>query len=289
MQPVAKKRRKKAQTSKQEAFFQGLDAYETNASCADVPFAEADLAQHWEYGWHAGQVLETRGAGVPIYSVLSPEATSPDHEDSLYRSTLWGCSRQGWRSAAVQREDYPALPWTMDAIVPSTWINIHTGIEMRVGDVLPDRFGYPIPVEAGTVFERDQRFFDRLGLGLGFWTYSRFVIEHWVRVDHLPPDARVRWFGVEIASIRRKIAQSRSSIAEMDAAPHKVSCYSTNRNIRLRDIEYGEKRLQKAVQRMQAFANDHGLMLTSEQLNGLDVDTPHTAPPHGTPEQLMLL
>src|SRR5229473_4733218 len=84
---------------------------------------------------------------------------------------------------------YPLLPWTLEDLPGTTWRHLPSGLPMRVDRIGIDEDGRPMPVPADEIVGPGEYLPD-----LGSWRNDRFCIEHWVRVDHLPPAIQLAWF-----------------------------------------------------------------------------------------------
>jgi hypothetical protein len=97
---------------------------------------------------------------------------------------------------------YPALAWSLEEISGTTWRNIHSGASVFIGGLSQSDEGpVPIPVYAYPLFEEQ----------FGFWQGGRYIVEDWVRVDHLAPQIELSWFGVEL-----KYLQALIDVAEFE-------------------------------------------------------------------------
>jgi len=192
-------------------------------------------------------VLVPRPTGTPLYSPLSCDP-SLSYED-LYAS---------YEMTIVQPRDcYPALPWCMEVLVGTIWRNIHTGEAQTVHHLGMNRFGKPVlcaaPANPPAPFGQDLEI-------IGFWSGDRYIVEHWVRVDHQSEEAQLCWFGVELAWLSRQILFCEDKIAE-------YRWDTTNRNLQKRAKKDYQLRLQEAEARMREFADRHHLSIPLEVLN----------------------
>jgi hypothetical protein len=239
----------------------GRDAGESHYPPAD-DLHDLKLAQHWQQGWDAGLVAVERGAGVPLYSQIPSTFTDPEACIAAAR----GSSRQ-WKLKS--RDAYAALPITMGELPGTTWVNLWTGTRITIARIEANGWGKPVPIE-GSDLDRPHpgRERHRYGvLGIGLWWYDRYLIENWVRFDTLPPEAQLRWLLVPVRRAHESIATARAQVREYDAAPHLVSCYSANRNLRLNEIARGKESLAKALETARHFADQHGLFVSPDELN----------------------
>lgn len=189
----------------------------------------------------------SRFTGTSLYSPL-PCDPSLSYEElyASYEETL-----------AASRECYLALPWCMEGLVGTTWRNIHTGEAKSVHHLGTNRFGRPVlcaapatpPVPCGQNLEI-----------IGFWSGDRYLVEEWVRVDHISEEAQLCWFGVELAWLRRQVTLCESKVAE-------YRWDTTNRNLQKRVRQEYQFQLQRAEASMRDFAARHDLFIPLEVLN----------------------
>ena len=174
----------------------------------------------------------------PVYSLLPAWHTAAAlASDQAQRVQLDG------PALYIGRDDYPALPWTFGDLVPSAWRNIYTGGLFQVGALRPlsKHQAYPCPVKAGE---------EHWPSSIGLWWNKRFVIEHWLRVDHLPVAVQMQWFAFELTYHRRRLA-------EMQASRHRDRF----------DIEAAGHSLDAAEQAARRFAAQYALQpLPDERL-----------------------
>lgn len=135
----------------------------------------------------------------------------------------------------VERDQYPALPWHLGELVQSAWRNIYTGGLFQARELRPlsKHHGYPSLIESG-----NQPWPDSIGL----WWNERFVIEHWLRVDHLPVTVQMQWFAFELAYRRR-------CWAELQVSRHRDRF----------ERDSLQRAIQAAEQAARQFAIDHTL------------------------------
>ncbi len=158
-------------------------------------------------------------------------------------------------ASSPARESYPALPWLMETVVGTTWRHIQRGEAQTIHHLDVDRFGRPILCAAPTEDAKAA-----LELPLGFWSGGRYVIEDWVRVDHLHEEVQLRWFGVALAWLRGRIAFCEQKIAEYQFD-------RVNRELHIRMQKEYQLQLQVAEGRMRDFAARYHLAIPLDVLN----------------------
>ncbi len=209
---------------------------------------EAEASETTLLGEEIGPAVSTpRPTGTPLYSPLSGDPSLSYEE--LYAS---------YEMTSVQaRECYPALPWCMEELVGTTWRNIHTGEAQTVHHLGINRFGKPVlcaaPANPPVPFGQNLEV-------IGFWSGDRYLVEDWVRVDHISEEAQLCWFGVEQAWLSRQVTFCEGKIAE-------YRWDTTNRNLQKRMQKEYQLQLRRAELRMREFADRHHLSIPLEVLN----------------------
>ena len=133
------------------------------------------------------------------------------------------------------RDEYPALPWKMIELSPSQWRNLFTGSLFQVTELksIRQHHAYPEPIDVTR---------SRGSLSIGLWWNARFVIEDWVRVDHLPLAVQLKWYEFELAYRRRRWS-------EMQVSRHRDRF----------DLEAAQQDLHAAEMAARQFAGQHAL------------------------------
>jgi hypothetical protein len=191
------------------------------------------------------------GRDYPVYSPFPSHHTNPEEIKETVEELR---STRPWH-----RENCPPLPWTMRELVGSGWCNVYTGGYTEVLALVESVDGEPLLQN-----------YEGVGWnlnGLGFWWADRYVIENWVRVDHLPPAVRFAWFAVELARWHEEENRKRRALACMDEDPGRVSCYRENRSMVLRAVKREQEEAKRVIEEMYAFARKHGLEVTTDVLN----------------------
>ncbi len=149
------------------------------------------------------------------------------------------------------RASYPLWPWAIEELNNSAWRCLHSGA-IKLVRLTSERDGKPV--------------LDAKGI-LGSWVDGHFVIEHWIRVDHLAPNIQLMWFSVEIAYWRSEVEQwTRDSCAWQQArAP--FTGHAGRPGTRREALRQAHLEVERALKRARAFAACHGLSLGPEILN----------------------
>jgi len=101
-----------------------------------------------------------------------------------------------WEVGTNARLKYPCSPWTMQELVGSQWRARYTGDLAIIRGMGVDRSGHP------QLYYGDKPHWDDWGRTLGLWSWPgerRYVVDSYVRVDHLTPEQQLEWMLVEIA------------------------------------------------------------------------------------------
>jgi hypothetical protein len=177
---------------------------------------------------------------TPIYSFLPPYHTDPQEVLDLAPRNMLQCIKN--------RVSYPMWPWAVEEMNNTAWRSLHSGA-IKLVRLTTERDGKPV-LDAKCI--------------LGFWADDgRFVVEHWVRVDHLPLGAQLMWFGVEIAYWR---AQAKWWTDGPRAWLHDPSYALSPKSCRAR-VREAQQQTELALRRARAFAVGYGLSLGPEILN----------------------
>lgn len=106
----------------------------------------------------------------------------------------------------LRSDEYPVLPWTMADLPGTSWRNVHTAHLVVVQEIGENGFGRmgPDPGE-GSLFS------------IGLWRGDRFCIEHWVRVDHLPPAEQIAWARKRVEVEKRNLLRRQGELREAKA------------------------------------------------------------------------
>lgn len=180
---------------------------------------------------------------TPIYSFLPPYHDHPQQVLDLAPGNMLECIKN--------RASYPMWPWAIEELSNSAWRCLHSGA-IKLVRLTTERDGKPV-LDAGSI--------------LGGWVDRRFVVEHWVRVDHLPPNTQLMWFGVEIAHWRLRVEQWMHSPGVWQQVHTPFADHVKNPRTRREALRQAHLEVERALKRARAFAASYGLSLGPEILN----------------------
>lgn len=177
---------------------------------------------------------------TPVYSPFSiGETLTPGRARRIYHEM---CVKRHW-----PRETYPALPWPMEDLVGTTWRNIHCGTLAKVVALQRDRWdNLVLPIQW-------EHCWGSVMWWLGLWTDDRqggrYVIEHWVRVDQLPVEDQLPWFGFHLDWLQAQISEDIQRLAECTPSGDRI-----NRQWRIEDLARDRREAAYAEMQLHAFA-----------------------------------
>lgn len=119
-----------------------------------------------------------------LYTCIPLSVQTPDDARRYSQEKhahLRACLQAG-KGNVREAEQYTALPWTMESLPGTVWRNLHTASPNTVTEIGLDRVGKPGP-DPNCV----------LSFSIGCYRSDRFEIDHWVRVDCLPPAVQISW------------------------------------------------------------------------------------------------
>lgn len=194
------------------------------------------------------------------------QIAAEDHRDFV-------CRRRGEprppRTKFTSRDLYPPLPWVMADLPGTTWRNVYVRRATTIKGIRANRCGElgPDPDECiNAMFE------------IGLWWGDRFVIDHWVRVDHLNIEAQMDW---HLAEVARNISEHHRAVQALQKKRKerrgRYSCYGANLRIRQADVERAETRRETTIRLARAFADKHGIVFTTDTMNQIVVRQDQTA------------
>ena len=174
--------------------------------------------------------------GIPLYGRYTSDdpatlaaAVARNHQDFRRRQEM-------------PRDEYPILPWTMDQLPGTAWRNLYTfGLE-TIHEIRENRDGKLGP---------DPDIYINSMFSIGLWANARFVIGHYVRVDHLPPTIQMQWHMSRLSYQARQATKARDTLQKQKSAYTK------------RDLQYRLDQLTQASQHARAFATLHRLPTSS--------------------------
>jgi hypothetical protein len=249
-----------------------------------------DLVRHWQAGWRVAAAEAIQGRGVVVTTPYAPETRSLVELQATYRH--W--QRRDLWDDGDPRDHFPACATDMHDLIGTTWRNIHTASAVEVGPVLADRWGSPHLCGRRWSHEEDRpQRYRQLNESIGIWMHGHYAVEHWVRVDHWAPADAIQWYVLAVAVQRDHIAAAQRRAAEIRANWHTTSCASFNLRLAETTARRHTEQLAVALRELHAFADEHGLLVTTDIANGIPFRRPrdanldedaHDAPP----EQLAL-
>ncbi len=176
---------------------------------------------------------------TPIYSFLPPYHDHPQQVLDLVPDNMLECIQN--------RASYPVWPWAVEELNNSAWRCLRSGA-IKLVRLTTERDGKPV--------------MDAKGI-LGCWANNQYVVEHWVRVDHLSLNTQLMWFGVEIAYWR---AQSRWWTDGPKAWLRDPS-YAQSPKLCRAQVKRAQQQTELALRRARAFAACHKLSVGQDVLN----------------------
>jgi hypothetical protein len=183
---------------------------------------------------------------TPIYSFLPPHHDHPQQVLNLVPDNMLECIKN--------RASYPMWPWAVEELNNSAWRCLRSGA-IKLVRLTTERDGKPV-LDARSI--------------LGGWAGRRFVVEHWVRVDHLSQSTQLMWFGVEIAYWRTQARWwtdgSKAWLRDPSYAQSLKSCRA--------QVKHAQQQTELSLRRARAFAASYGLSLGPEILNAGIENTP---------------
>jgi hypothetical protein len=180
---------------------------------------------------------------TPIFSYLPPFHQDPQEVLALVPRNMIAC--------ITLRPSYPAWPWAVEELDRTAWRCLHSG-SLKLVHRTTERDGQPV--------------LDAQGI-LGFWADTRFVVEAWLRVDHLPPDTQLSWFGVEITYWRSQVERwTQYPDAWQHAYAPFTACVKNPKTHR-EALQQARQEVDRALRRARAFAACHKLSVGQDVLN----------------------
>jgi len=163
------------------------------------------------------------------------------------------------RKREPSREHYPILPWTMDELPGTTWRNPYTAGSVTIHEIRENRAGKPGP---------DPDPWINAMFAIGLWWGDRFVIDCWVRVDHLSIETQMEWHLALVIYCAGEVGKARRSLEDKKNA-RADSCHGANVNLRKRDLERTQEQHADAARKAREFATSHGLPVAGWELTDL--------------------
>ncbi len=269
--------------AKLAAFHAGTMAQAMGTPEDAPPEMHADLLFHWQRGWRCTAAEANQGRGVAIATIYDPAERDILALRRTYMAWQPGCGPD----RRDRRQDFPNALWTMTELIGTTWRNVHTGCQVMVDQVRADGFGNSHLCRGLSSVGHDG-LYPHPRDSVGIWIYDRYVVEHWVRVDHWTPAEQLPWYALRIARSRDEIATRRAEAARIKANWHTTSCASINYNLCLKDIQREHACLRARLDEIHAVAAQHGLAVTPDLVNATAFRRQAPASTHQQSEQLSL-
>jgi hypothetical protein len=181
---------------------------------------------------------------TPIYSFLPPYHDCPQQVLDLVPDNMLECIKN--------RASYPVWPWAVEELNNSAWRCLRSGA-IKLVRLTTEQDGKPV-LDAKSI--------------LGCWTsQDRFVVEHWVRTDHLSAATQLMWFGVEIAYWRSEVERWTHDSYAWQQAHAPFADHAESPRTRREALRQAHLEVERALKRARAFAACHGLSLGQDILN----------------------
>ncbi len=151
----------------------------------------------------------------------------------------------------TSRDLYLPLPWMMADLPGTTWRNAHSLQTTTVEKIRANCRGKlgPDPDEyINSMFS--------LGLWLG---EDRFVIDHWIRIDHLGAVAQMDWHIDAIIHSVDEYHRAIQAIEKLRECGEHASCFAANFNLHKCSVEHSERRREAVIRKAKVFADENGI------------------------------
>lgn len=142
----------------------------------------------------------------------------------------------------LPRDEYSILPWTMDELPGTAWRNLHTFSVETIQEIRENKWGKPGP---------DPDPWINSMFSIGLWSNDRFVIGHYVRVDHLSITTQMQWHIAAIARESTEVARAQDDLQQQKSTYRK------------RRLQYRLDQLAQASQHAMQFATLHHLPVSN--------------------------
>jgi len=146
------------------------------------------------------------------------------------------------------------LPWSMEELPGTTWRNAYTFAPETVKEIALNRYDKPGP---------DPDAYINAMFSLGLWRGDRFIVEHWVRVDHLDAKIQQAWAIERVRYCRQEVRQAEQ---DYDDAKHKRNL-SSSPTYQKQHLQWKEKDLAQARQELAELTQHLGLTLSFDIRN----------------------
>jgi hypothetical protein len=158
----------------------------------------------------------------------------------------------------IRTELYSILPWTMEELPGTQWRNAHTYKLTTIQEITTNRHGQRGP---------DPDPWINTMFSIGLWrpvrdreTEEVFCVEHWIRVDNLPPQEQIEWAKERVTWARQELLQAQEALKKAK---------QEGRRIRARQlsVQWDRKYLDEARRDLISLSERFGLMLSTNILN----------------------
>lgn len=195
-----------------------------------------------------------------IYAWLPADLADP----LATRAHLQATRRERAQLGPNMRDDYLELPWPLEEMTGTDWRNIWTGGLFHVEAVTADE--HPIfncdrgrlKMYGGRSLYLDDKAW---GSYLGLWWKDRFVIDYTARVDHLPPELRLKWMYVELVHFREELNKQRKVLADL------TSSKRWSKRYRQGLIDRAQANAKQVLAQIEHLAAEHSLTVVDDVLN----------------------
>ncbi len=181
------------------------------------------------------------------------------------------------------------LPWPMEELVGTAWRNLPTRSLCTVVGLAPADVNHPQNGLAPISEHKNCKFVFRWNLGVRH--EDRLVVNHYVRVDHLPPAVQLAWFDVELDYYAAQLLRYEGEMIRMYQNPDSYSCWGVNLRHEQEEFTEQVQEAKRTLRDRAAFARLYNLPDTGYWPEPLG----HRMPTPGDPRvragetQLMLL
>jgi len=182
------------------------------------------------------------------YTASTPEDVARQVEERRARE------RASFHAGRRPQSQYILLPWTMEELPGTTWRNAYTFAPETVKELNTDNFGKTGPDPAKT---------SGIMFSLGLWRGDRFIVEHWVRVDHLPAKVQQAWAAARVGYCRQEVRTAQQDYADAKAGTKHYSSPTYQK----RHLQWKEKDLAQARQELAELTQRLGLTLALDIRN----------------------
>jgi hypothetical protein len=146
--------------------------------------------------------------------------------------------------------------WMLNqSMVGTRWYNFYTGnifLVVKVGDDIYKQLD---------MLDGSNNF-----MGLGIWRNNHYQVEHWARVDHLPPIVEYRWLLFRAAYRRKQYEKDMAEVKQMIETKNS-SDWHANAEWKRKGADVELRYEHEALEIARNFALEHGLQVTLDDIN----------------------